>query len=393
MWRDIVRVFVQAGRGLAAAHAAGVVHRDFKPSYVVVGRDGRVRVLDFGLARISGEPAPDRERAVLGTPAYMAPEQRRGEVATERSDQFSFCVALHEVLDGAPVRVQRILQRGMQDDPAARFASMSELVDKLDAALQRRRLAAIPIASIAVVVACVTIGTAPKPAEPCAGAERHLTGIWDPASKREVAAAFRTSAMPFADHASRTAERLLDSYANEWVGTRTAACKATRIVREQTETQMALRMVCLDRRLQELDALVDRLRTADASTVTKAVHAVQALPSIAACSDLAALSQSVPPPTNIAARATVARIRRELADATSLLDLGKYAEGAPLAIDAVNAARAIAYRPVEAEALWVHASFQARLGDYEASKQTFTKPFARRRAVATTRSQRKRGSG
>ena len=127
---EILRVFAAAGEGLAAAHAAGLVHRDFKPDNVLVGADGRVRVVDFGLARNAGsfeleppsessEPALSTESkdelsgqsgpllldsavtqagAVIGTPRYMSPEQLRGEPTDSRSDQYSFCVALYEAL-------------------------------------------------------------------------------------------------------------------------------------------------------------------------------------------------------------------------------------------------------------------------------------------------------
>src|SRR5690606_29436245 len=113
-WREVVRVFIEAGRGLAAAHGAGLVHRDFKPDNVMLGSDDRVRVMDFGLARVVGEDGPDEPRpqlpdgpllatltqtgAVLGTPAYMAAEQFEGLAADEHSDQFGFCVALYEAL-------------------------------------------------------------------------------------------------------------------------------------------------------------------------------------------------------------------------------------------------------------------------------------------------------
>jgi serine/threonine protein kinase len=113
-WQDVLDVFVAAARGLAAAHAANVVHRDFKPQNVMIGRDGRVRVMDFGLARPVGEIRPrgvstgsvggsigstsTTVGALVGTPAYMAPEQLRGGAIDVRADQFSFCVAMHEAI-------------------------------------------------------------------------------------------------------------------------------------------------------------------------------------------------------------------------------------------------------------------------------------------------------
>jgi serine/threonine protein kinase len=118
-WPSIVRVFIDAGRGLAAAHSAHLIHRDFKPENVLLGSDGRARVTDFGLARTNqfGEPewasaTPSgggaarlpslltltEAGALAGTPAYMAPEQFQGARADERTDQFNFCAALYKAL-------------------------------------------------------------------------------------------------------------------------------------------------------------------------------------------------------------------------------------------------------------------------------------------------------
>ncbi|MCR9160145.1 MAG: protein kinase domain-containing protein [Nannocystaceae bacterium] len=188
-WRDTLRCYLDAGEGLAAAHEAGIVHRDFKPENVLLGSDGRVRVGDFGLAGGPGSetgrhdlPAGDsgkasvddatvstsltRTGALLGTPKYMAPEQESGLSATARSDQFGFCVALYEGLYGHPpfegdtvatyrqavasetVRVPdntdvpkwvfELLRRGLRRDPADRHPSMRALLDAL-----RTRLAAL----------------------------------------------------------------------------------------------------------------------------------------------------------------------------------------------------------------------------------------------------------
>src|SRR5262249_34397802 len=116
-WRDIVRVLAEAGRGLAAAHSVGLVHREIKPSNILLDGHGRAKLSDFGLARTldegtAGDPAeaPTADGpevsitatgAVVGTVAYMAPEQRVGAAVDARADQFAFCVALWEALFGA----------------------------------------------------------------------------------------------------------------------------------------------------------------------------------------------------------------------------------------------------------------------------------------------------
>jgi TolB-like protein len=210
--RDILDKFIAAGRGLAAAHKAGLVHRDFKPDNVLLGKDGRVRVSDFGLARsLAGlqtmphEPQLDPARAttqdiihspmatmtmtgaVMGTPLYMSPEQHRGEPADERSDQFSFCVALYQALYGdqpfpgktvvaladaviagrmqpppknakVSARLRRILLRGMSTDPAKRYPSMDALLSDLthDPARKLRRIGLI--ATLVVLIAGAVVG-------------------------------------------------------------------------------------------------------------------------------------------------------------------------------------------------------------------------------------------
>lgn len=169
---EILAVFAQAGQGLVAAHDAGVIHRDFKPSNASIDRDGRVRVLDFGLAKLeAGGPSTaesgadrrptglvTRDDALVGTPRYMAPELLLGRGATERSDQYAFCVALFEALfgrvpfdegdmlaskravdpvavpsrDGVSRGLQRALRQGLSPDPARRFGSMQALLGQLD---------------------------------------------------------------------------------------------------------------------------------------------------------------------------------------------------------------------------------------------------------------------
>ncbi len=147
---EILEVFIAAGRGLAAAHAQGIVHGDFKPQNVLVGSQARARVTDFGLAR------PERQDASTldlsgGTPAFMAPEQRHGQLDA-RSDQFSFCVALFMALYGRHPsetstqppqdRVHPSIVRGLAPDPEHRHPSMEALLDELAPAARKKRFAA-----------------------------------------------------------------------------------------------------------------------------------------------------------------------------------------------------------------------------------------------------------
>lgn len=198
-WREVLAVLASAGRGLEAAHAAGVVHRDFKPSNVMIGSEGRVRVVDFGLARASATPVVSSEEmaaldvdltggSVMGTLHYMAPEQHEGRPLDARADVFSFCVTLHEALWGArpfegatytevrgaigehrivrpagvrlPGKLRRLVDRGLADAPADRFDSMSELLDALESVRRRRgRLLQVTSLAFALVAGAAASGS------------------------------------------------------------------------------------------------------------------------------------------------------------------------------------------------------------------------------------------
>jgi hypothetical protein len=209
-WWEVRDAYLAAGRGLAAAHAAGIVHRDFKPDNVLVGADGRVRVTDFGLSRADwDDPAPERlteasgeqtlpashsrqqltaTGALVGTPVYMAPEQLEGGAATARSDLFSFCVALYEALYGerpfgggsleelrrstrGPVRdppagtraprwIRGVLLRGLRADPDQRHPSMTALCDTLSREPARVRLWVAALGVALIVGAAATAALA-----------------------------------------------------------------------------------------------------------------------------------------------------------------------------------------------------------------------------------------
>ena len=306
---DILNVFLDAGRGLAAAHAAGIVHRDFKPQNVMIGRDGSVRVTDFGLARLvsavpetapdegetaseAGAAVPDRAGitrmtktgALIGTPAYMAPEQFRGEAADARSDQFSFCVSLYEALFGerpvahgagaheggspppknrelatraarVPPWVRKAVMRGLSVTPAERWPSVSALLDALqkDPASRHRRWAVTGAAALLAVGAIVAAGSSlAGRGKVCAGGPGMLTGIWElpsagttePVPQARVRQAFFRTGKGYAREVFATVSDGLTAYARRWAAMYQETCEATHVRGDQSAEVLDLRMSC-----------------------------------------------------------------------------------------------------------------------------------------------------
>jgi tetratricopeptide (TPR) repeat protein len=403
---ELIAMFVAAGHGLAAAHAASLVHRDFKPENVLIGRDSRARVTDFGLAHraaVPVDPSPaagdhsiDRGRStagmLAGTPFYMAPELYGGAEATARSDQFSFCVALFSALYGArpfetepsvaagkpgdarprrdpqsrsrvPRRIRAAIDRGLSVDPAARFATLDELLAQLVRAPYRRTRWALGVIAALAAVAWLATRPAAAPDQRCTGAEAAFATAWSPERRGAIATAFAATRAPYASAAVERVTGALDQYAAQWIHAHNAACRATRILGEQTEPMLELRMTCLDRRRQDVAALVATFATATTATVTRAVDAAAGLTDVAACADVDALRQIVAAPADPATRAKLAELTARLADARARHATGALSPALALARPIAAEARALGYRPFEAEADLLQGNLEYDLGD------------------------------
>ncbi len=377
-WRDVVRVLLEAGHGLAAAHAAHLVHRDFKPANVLIGGDGRVRVTDFGLARAEGEvlPAPSspprldalqssshslsdpltQVGSVVGTVGYMAPEQILSKPLDARTDQFAFCVCLWEalygrrpftgdtaaavtqaVLDGAlpeapwgvgvPARVHALLLRGLDRDPANRFPSMDALLDALQRDPRATLKRAAPWLAAAALLLTGFAGFSwqrSRAASACQVYEQALAGVWDADARAKVRAAFELTKAPFAAPAFDSAARGLDAYARAWADARTASCEATHVQGRQSDEAFALREACYARRLEELAAVSSVLRDADAPTVERSVTVVYGLTPLSVCEDVSRLRAHAGRDVESDAEGKV--LRELVTRGKALVDAGRYAK-------------------------------------------------------------------
>lgn len=415
--RDILRAFLGAGRGLAAAHRAGVIHRDFKPANMIVDAEGSAQVVDFGLARTgqssgSGESGSSdgdelntegetvenpqvMASSIAGTPAYMPPEQWTGGAYDARVDQFAFCVSLYRALYGeppfagkgderrdnvlagrispapkdrdVPAWLRRMLVRGLAADPADRYPSMDALLADLgrDRARRIRRLMLGAGAAIAAVgIAVAARASAASGPSPCTDGARVMAASWDEAARDRVRAALIASEVPDAPELAARVVGDLDDYGRRWTDMHTASCRATRVHGDQSADLLDRRAACLDRRRRRLGVLAERLgRAPDRSVASRALQAVAELDPIEACADLESLLAAAPLPADPATRARLAELRARLAEVATLRSLGRYDE-ATRAIEPLAAeAHALDYAPLAAEVDFERATVASYAGD------------------------------
>lgn len=396
-WRNILEVFLAAGEGLAAAHDQGITHRDFKPDNVVVGTDGRVRVMDFGLAHGQAAKKEVTESgirrtitqpgAMLGTPAYMSPEALHGRPTDFRSDEFSFCVALYEALYGfrpfegatpgaitveieenrvraipkdtqVPRRIHQLILKGLRANPVERFQTLRALLVQLGRRKSNREqsITLASIAALAVLAAGLTGLGSYRARTRCADVETRLNGVWDGRVKKQARTAFDATGKPWAAAAWRDVEGRLDVYAGEWLSQRRAACETST---ERDDEQLGQEILCLSRRLSDLEATTELFTHADAEIVERAVSAASALTPLEACRRAPTAKTSAKPENET--------LRAQLSAVKARLDAGKYADALASATELANRAEADGDRAGFAEARLYAAIAKIRTGDAKAA--------------------------
>ena len=403
----ILKVFAQAAHGLAAAHRAGMIHRDFKPENVLIQDGGAAKVADFGLARFghSGDVSDgiaaelalgsrgqstrsahstrstrSSHRGISGTPAYMAPEQLDRKAADQRSDQFSFCVALYETLSradaddggrpfpgkslgeirasmdkplatipGLPRWLQQLLRRGLSVLPAARFSSMAEIAARLESKRSRGLtvMAGLGIAT-AVGVGVFALGSRAQVPNPCDSGNEHVAAVWN--DTRGQALAARYSKTPLAQSVAPVLDAL-DRFGANWARDFRTVCES-RTSKVESEDLVDKRMQCLGRRLSEVDAIVSLLETGDPVLLTDAAEAVASVRETSECV-VSDVFSAIEPPASATA-ANVANVEKELAKARALLSLGRFPEAETMTRRLWDQATAIGYPPLLAEVGVVH---------------------------------------
>lgn len=410
-WDEVIHVFLQAGRGIKAAHEIGLIHRDFKPANVLLGTDGRVRVADFGVVAVapelSREQLPRQLRtsmthtgALVGTPSYMAPELLEGGEADALSDQFSFCVALYQALyrerpfagdnvdqllnniesgqlhppprgHGVPAWIHAIVVRGL-GARAQRWPSMDALLSALDPERRRRRRRLAALAMALVLLTCVAGSAWARLVTTRCQTSDALAGIWDSSIRADLRSTLLELTSP--EHTAAVTSRI-DTYARSLLAVREQACKATRVHGEQSEALMDARMRCLDHRARELGALVEVLGDADEDVVDRAVSAVAALPAVERCSDPDYVNATLPPPDDPTTAIEVEALGESLARVRALDRAGRLGEARRQLDSLLELAARLDYRPLDAELNLVHGILLDDLGDGKAAAERLEQAY------------------
>ncbi len=313
-WREVQKVFLEAGAGLAAAHRAGLVHRDFKPDNVLVGADGVVRVTDFGVSRrvdagknsIAHEDTITGAGSLIGTPMYMSPEQFDGAPADARSDQFGFCVALFEALSGhrpyqaeslrelrdvvhaggarfhpetqVPKWLQALVLRGLSVKREDRFLSMDEVLVALEGPRRRNPvLLAALVGTVVLALVAVALGSREverRRHDTCFQIDERATTAWNPQRQQRLYTGALSLGVAWAPDAMHGLTSIFDTFITGWRADYRAVCARVDSSSGADRTRALTEQACLDARLETFERYRDGLDGADARLLRDATTSV-----------------------------------------------------------------------------------------------------------------------
>ncbi|MBL4688166.1 MAG: serine/threonine protein kinase [Nannocystaceae bacterium] len=368
-WDEVLRVFVKAGRGLQAAHDAGLVHRDFKPANVLMGEDGRVLVTDFGLARVFDPTDTSSESSeglsgrhvlsddltapgtAMGTFRYMAPEALRGGPANPLTDQYAWCIAVYEGLTGqrregpvdlaalaVPSWVTDALRRGLEADADDRWPNMAALLKALHPPRRWTWMrVAFGVGAAATVAAVVMSPKQESAHHACQRKTSRLSAAL--ADSRTSMAAMVTPTVP-------QLENRLGEYAANWADERMTLCTA---FASDDAADADVRLRCLETRATEFETLLGALGSSPYKAAT-AIDAIGALSPVANCRDVNRLRGRFRDPGNPQDDARVAEIRSQLSDVRVLRLTRQLDDALSLAQTALARADDLGFAPLQAEA-------------------------------------------
>jgi|JI10StandDraft_1071094.scaffolds.fasta_scaffold07591_9 serine/threonine protein kinase/tetratricopeptide (TPR) repeat protein len=431
-WSEVLRILQAVGLGLVAAHKEGLVHRDLKPDNVMIGKDSRARIMDFGLARavnqleatVSAVSPTEVEMsrewlaqprtktgAILGTVPYMSPEQISGARTVDaRSDQFAFCVMLWEALYGerpfagetlvelamnvcdgrirtpragyavAPRWARQVLIRGLKTDPSRRHPSMEALLAELERG-QRRTTIRRSLAGVGVL-AFVAAGAAGwqrydrgQRVAACEAVGEEISQIWNDETKTALEQSFLASG---ASYAATTYEKVVpwvDRWSEQWSEMRIEQCLQTMVYETRSLAAEDLSTRCLVERRDALAGVLSALQEGDASALQLAVPAVARLPRLELCADQAALARQPPPPDATQAQTEATNVRQDLMRVRGLMATGQIRSGEQRIGDLVQRAKDLAYAPLVAEAQIVEGMLARKLGQGDRSEELLTQAY------------------